>query len=199
MFLRLANIAFAAVGVGVHLPPGPRSQRWGPPHRRRRGGDRRPRPAGAHAVLRGDERRPRLRRGTAMVWAGVRCIGTPSRPLRASGPRRARGGCGGVRRGTQRDACSSLSSSSSGWLSPACCTVAGAPSARALAAAATVAAFGLVPAVVAVRLALPAQQPAVRRLRRIGVPPRPVRPTSPRLAARRSSPGGTCGSTSTTC
>ena len=44
--------------------------------------------------------------------------------------------------------------------------------------------FGLRPGCRAVRLALRPQQPAVRRLRRVGVPPRPVRPDAPRLVVR---------------
>ena len=101
LLMRLANIAFAAVGVGAHLSPRPRSQRRSPTDRRRRGGDRRSRSAGAHAVLPGDERRARLRRGDG-DGVGRRALHrNESRTLRASGPRAPRGGGRGVRRGAR--------------------------------------------------------------------------------------------------
>ena len=63
MFMRLANIAFAAAGVVFTYLLARDLSGGGPPHRSGRGGDRRPRSAGARAVLRSDERRPRVRRG----------------------------------------------------------------------------------------------------------------------------------------
>ena len=197
MFMRLANIAFAAIGVvltyllGRDLSGGVR--RIGVAAR----GDRRARAAGAHAVLGGDERRHRVRRGDR------RRLGR--RPLHRN--RRGRYGRGDlVLLGAAAAACAGARSAT---LVVAVVVVIWVAVARLLTAPGSAGARARgggvrcgrrpAPGGVAVRLVLHPQRPAVRRLRRLGVPPRPLSADPGGFSCSRSSRGGTCGSTSTTC
>ena len=62
LYLRLANVLFAAVGVALTYLLGTELSGGSPAHRPGRGRDRRPRAPGPHRVLAGAQRRPRLRR-----------------------------------------------------------------------------------------------------------------------------------------
>ena len=193
LLMRFANIAFAAVGVVLHVPAGDELA-GRTPRRSRCRGDRRPRPQGHTYFSRALNDGLAFAAGTALLWAAVRCLRRPRpaqsvRPRRDGGRRRRHADGDDAARGRRRRCGRARSSGTRLRPSRGVTGVRG---------AATVAVDRARSGGRAVRVVLRPHPAALRRRRGVDVPARALRSRATREHRRRAHVRVGCGRTCTT-